>query len=115
MAGDGAYIDEIIDVHTDSLNSALTPGNMARITGNKIKVEGSDAAVDVWFVSEAAGNARTQVTENLGINKSNEIMALIPNLSAGTYTLAIVTQFSNETVLLKELRTIKAEAALTVA
>jgi hypothetical protein len=28
IAGDGAYIDEIIDVHTESLNSAITPGNI---------------------------------------------------------------------------------------
>jgi hypothetical protein len=113
-AGDGAYIDEIIDVHTDSLNSVLTPGGMVHITGNKIKVERSDPAVGVWFVSEATGNARTKVTENLGINKSTEVMALIPALSAGTYTLEIVTQYAGGT-LLKEARVIKAETALTVS
>ena len=114
VAGDGAYIDEIVDVHTDSLNSVLTPGGMAHIMGNKIKVEGSDPAVGVWFVSEAAGNARTKVTENLGLNKSAEIMALIPVLSAGTYILEIVTQYAGGTPL-KEPRTIKSEAALTVS
>ncbi|GHU82646.1 hypothetical protein FACS189468_7060 [Spirochaetia bacterium] len=112
-AGDGAYIDEIIDVHTDSLNSALTPGGMVRITGNKIKVEGSEAEVGVWLVSEAAGNARIRVSENLGVNKSAEIIALIPALSAGTYTLEIVTRYAGGTPL-KEPRTIKAETVLTV-
>ena len=101
-------------MHTDSLNSVLTPGNMAHILGNKIKVEGSDPAVGVWFVSEAAGNARTKVSENLGINKSTEIMALIPALSAGAYKLEIVTQYAGGTPL-KEPRTIKAETVLTVA
>jgi hypothetical protein len=114
VAGDGTYIDEIIDVHTDSLNSILTPGNMAHILGNKIKVEGSDPAVGVWFVSEAAGNARTKVSEHLGINKSTEIMALIPVLSAGTYKLEIVTQYAGGTPL-KEPRVITAEAVLTVS
>jgi hypothetical protein len=114
IAGDGAYIDEIIDVHTDSLNSALTPGNMAHILGNKIKVEGSDPAVGVWFVSEATGNARTKVGEHLGINKSTEIMALIPALSAGMYKLEIVTQYTNG-IPLKEPRTIQAESLLTVS
>ncbi|GMO55709.1 MAG: DNA-binding domain-containing protein [Treponemataceae bacterium] len=113
-AGDGAYIDEIIDVHTDSLNSVLTPGNMAHIMGSKIKVEGSDPAVGVWFVSQAAGNARTKVSENLGINKGTEIMALIPALSAGAYTLEIVTQYTNGTPL-KNPRTIQSESVLTVA
>lgn len=31
LAGDGAYIDEIIDIHTESMNSLLTPGNMIRV------------------------------------------------------------------------------------
>jgi hypothetical protein len=113
-AGDGAYIDEIVDVHTDSLNSVLTPGNMAHILGDKIKVEGSAPEVGVWFVSEADGNARTKVSENLGLNKGTEIMALIPTLSAGQYTLEIVTQYTRGGAALKDPRTIKAEAVLTV-
>jgi hypothetical protein len=113
VAGDGTYIDEIIDVHTDSLNSALTPGNMAHILGNKIKIEGSDPAIGVWFVSEAAGNVRIKVSENLGLNKGSEIMALIPALSAGMYKLEIVTQYTNG-IPLKEPRTIQAESLLTV-
>ena len=44
LAGDGTYIDEILDVHTESINSALTPGNMVHILGHKIKVEGEDSA-----------------------------------------------------------------------
>jgi hypothetical protein len=41
-------------------------------------------------------------------------MALIPNLSAGMYTLEIVTQYAGG-MSLKEPRTIKSEAALTVS
>jgi prolyl-tRNA synthetase len=40
-------------VHSGALNSTVTPGGMVHITGHKIKVEGSDAAVGVWFVSAA--------------------------------------------------------------
>jgi hypothetical protein len=102
-AGDSAYIDEIIDVHTDSLNGALTSGGMVHITGNKIKVEGSEAEAGVWLVSE-----------NLGVNKSAEVMALLPALSAGTYTLEIVTRDAGGTPL-KEPRTIRAGTVLTVS
>jgi hypothetical protein len=87
---------------------------MAHILGSKIKVEGSDPACGVWFVSQAAGSVRTKVTENLGLNKSAEIMALIPALSAGTYKLEIVTRVSGGAALLKEPRVIKAESVLTV-
>ena len=114
LAGDGAYIDEILDVHTESLNSALTPGNMVHILGHKIKVEGEDPACGVWFVNQA-DQSRAKITEHLGINRSAELFGLIPALAAGTYKLEIVTQFTGSGVLLKEPRTIKGESALTVA
>jgi hypothetical protein len=112
-AGDGAYIDEIADTHSQALNSALTPGNMARITGHKIKVEGEGQEIGVWFVNQADGG-RVKVTEPLGINRAAEVMTLIPALPAGKYKLEIVTRYSTGTILLKEPRTIKAEPELTV-
>ncbi|MDR2553001.1 MAG: DUF4469 domain-containing protein [Treponema sp.] len=113
LAGDGAYIDEILDVHTESVNSALTPGNMAQILGHKIKVEGDDPACGVWFVSQADGS-RIKVGERLGINRSAELFGIIPALPAGTYKLEVVTCFTNGTKPLKEARTITAEPVLTV-
>jgi hypothetical protein len=114
VAGDGAYIDEIVDVHTESVNSTITSGNMVHITGHKIKVEGEDAECGVWFVSQADG-ARVKISEHLGNNRTNEVLGLIPPLTAGTYKLEIVTRFSNGTTILKEPRIIRAEPALTVA
>ena len=113
LAGDSAYIDEIQDVHTESINSALTPGNMIHILGNKIKVEGEDPAVGVWFVSQADG-ARIKITEHLGVNRDTELFGLIPALTAGTYKVEVVTQASRGTAL-KEARVIRAEPVLTVA
>ncbi|GHU04597.1 hypothetical protein FACS1894147_09920 [Spirochaetia bacterium] len=114
IAGDGAFIDEITDVHTGSLNSTLTPGKMLHLTGHKIAIEGKGAEVGVWLVSQAGGNVRTKVAENLGINKGTELMAEIPALEAGKYKLEIVTQYSNGAILLKEPRVILAEPELTV-
>jgi hypothetical protein len=113
IAGDGAYIDEILDVHTEALNSALTPGNMIQILGNKIRVEGENPACGVWFVAKADG-ARVKITEHLGNNRSNELLGLIPPLASGTYQVEVVTQYSNGTTILKEPRIIKAEPELTV-
>ncbi|MDR2418029.1 MAG: DUF4469 domain-containing protein [Treponema sp.] len=113
LAGDGAYIDEIVDAHSAALNSVLTPGGMLHITGHKIKVEGDEADCGVWFVAEADG-ARTKVSENLGLNRATEVIAQIPALSVGAYRLEIVTRHSHGT-LLKEPRTIKAEPELSVA
>jgi hypothetical protein len=113
VAGDGAFIDEIQDVHSETLNSALTPGNMVRIMGHKIKVEGEESACGVWFVNQT-DQSRVQITEHLGINRPAEICGLIPPLAAGTWKLEVVTQYAGGTAL-KEPRVIKAEPGLTVS
>ena len=113
IAGDGAYIDEILDVHTESLNSVLTPLNMVHLLGHKIKVEGEDAECGVWFVNRVDGS-RTKITEHLGINRSSEVFGLIPALPAGEYTVEIVTRYSHGSVPLKTPRTIEAAPVLTV-
>ncbi|MHC6203779.1 DUF4469 domain-containing protein [Breznakiellaceae bacterium SP9] len=115
IAGDGAFIDEITDVHTDSLNSVLTPGKMIHILGHKVKVEGEGDTIGVWFVSQAEGNVRIKVTENLGINKAMELMAEIPALEAGQYKLEIVTKYSGGgSGVLKNPRVISAGPELSV-
>jgi hypothetical protein len=114
IAGDGAYIDEIIDVHTESVNSTITPGNMIHMVGHKIKVEGEDAEIGVWFVSQA-DNARVKISEHLGINRSTELVGEIPLLTAGAYKVEVVTRFSGGGMLLKEARVIKGEQILTIA
>jgi hypothetical protein len=93
IAGDGAYIDEIIDIHTDSVNSTITPGNMIHILGHKIKVEGEKDECGVWFVAQTDG-ARVKITERLGINRTTELVGAIPALAAGTYRLEVVTRYT---------------------
>ena len=113
-AGDGAYIDEIIDIHSESLNSALSPGGMIHIVGHKLKVAGDNPACGVWFVNAGDGS-RIKISEPLGINRTGELFGLIPPLAPQTCRLEVVTQFSNGTTLLKEPRTIKADPELLVS
>jgi hypothetical protein len=114
LAGDGAYIDEILDVHTESLNSVITPGNMIHITGHKIRVEGDDPACGVWFVAQADG-ARVAISEHLAVNRGAELVGAIPALTPGSYRLEVVTKYTHGTRPLKEARTIAAEPLLTVS
>ncbi|GHT92113.1 hypothetical protein FACS1894140_3690 [Spirochaetia bacterium] len=114
VAPDTAFIDEVIDVTTDSLNGVLTPGGQIHLLGHKIKVEGEEEAVGLWFVSQPAGNPRTKVAMNFSINKTSEIVATIPPLTAGIYSVEIVTRYSSGSVLLKEPRVITARPLLTV-
>jgi hypothetical protein len=113
LAGDGAYIDEIIDVHSEAVNSVLTPGNMVHITGHKIKIEGDESECGVWFIAQADG-ARVKITEHLGNNRGNELLGLIPPLTAGTYKVEVITRFSGGSTALKEARIITAGPVLTV-
>jgi hypothetical protein len=114
LAGDGAYIDEILDVHSETVNSVLTPGSMVHITGHKIKVEREGPEIGVWFAAKAGG-ARVKITEHLAVNRPAELVGAIPALASGAYTLEVVTQYSSGTTTLKEPRTIKAGPELTVA
>ncbi|MDR2516739.1 MAG: DUF4469 domain-containing protein [Spirochaetaceae bacterium] len=113
IAGDGAYIDEIQDVHSESLNSILTPGNMIHISGHKIKVDGEGPEIGVWFTAKADG-ARVKITGHLAVNRPAELVGVIPALTPGTYTMEVVTHYSSGTTTLKEPRSIKAGPELTV-
>jgi hypothetical protein len=113
IAGDGAYIDEIIDIHTESLNGVITPGNMVHILGHKIKVAGEEPEIGVWFVNQADGS-RTNIIEHLGINRSTELFGLAPALAAGNYRIEVVTRYSGGSSTLKEARVISAGPLLTV-
>ena len=112
LAGDGAYIDEVLDTYSGTCNSVLTPGGILRVIGHKIKVEGDDPDCGVWFEAVADGT-RTKATGNMGANHANEVVTLIPPLAAGAYKLLIVTRFTHGTPL-KEPRTIEAEPELKV-
>jgi hypothetical protein len=84
------------------------------ILGHKIKVEGDDPACGVWFVNQA-DNSRTKITEHLAVNRTSELVGVIPPLTAGTYRLEVVTQFSSGSFVLKDPRTITVPVVLTVA
>jgi hypothetical protein len=86
---------------------------MVHIMGHKIKVEGEGAEVGVWFVCQEDG-ARVKISERLGVNRSSEVVGLVPSLTAGTYKLEVVTRYTHGSVPLKEARVIKAEPLLTV-
>jgi hypothetical protein len=115
LAEVNGYIDEFIDVSTEAVNETLTPGGMFNISGHKIKLAGDNPEVGVYFIPEAGPDQRIKVAGNLAENTSVKLIGVIPpELAAGTYQLAVVTQFSGGSNLLKEPRTITFEGPLTV-
>jgi hypothetical protein len=110
------YIDEFIDVTTESVNETLTLGGMFNISGHKIKVAGDKPEVGVFFVSATDAAKRTKVEEHLAENTGSKVISMIPSaLTTGDYKLEVVTQYTVGGTLLKEPRVIESTFTLTVA
>ena len=117
---DGAFIGLVTDTATGATDGTITAGDDIRIEGDKIKIaqDASDTLstgnpdTGVFFVNEAG--AAIPVTRRLTQNDPKRIIARVPDLPAGMYTLRIVTRFSSGTQLLKEPRTIEYELPLII-
>lgn len=109
----GATIGLVTDTATELTDGSITVGDDILIEGEKIRIAGEAEGIGVFFV-DAAGKA-TQVTRRFTQNDPKAVLARVPaNLADGNYTLRIVTQFSNNSTLLKEPRTIEYERPLRV-
>jgi hypothetical protein len=108
------YIDEFIDVTTESVNETLTPGGMFSIAGHKLKVAGDNPEVGVYFVPEADPAGRVKVSGHLAENTASKLIGIVPALGAGKWKVEIKTQYTVGGTFLKEPRTIESRFVLTV-
>jgi hypothetical protein len=109
----GAFIGLVTDAATGKTDGTITAGDDIIIEGDKIRVApDGEAGLGVFFVS--ADGTETAVTHRLMQNDPKKVVARVPALAAGMYTLKIVTQFSNSAILLKQPRTIEYAQMLTV-
>lgn len=109
----GAYIGMVTDTATGLTDGTLTLNDDILIEGEKLKVapEGEDGS-GVFFV-DSAGQVHP-VTRRLTQNGPKKILARVPLLPDGEYTLRIVTRYSNGGTLLKEPRVIDYDRLLIV-
>jgi hypothetical protein len=108
------FIDEVVDIESESVGDLLTPKHNLRISGSKIRIAGENAENGVYFINQET-NERVKVQSKIPVNKPSELMVVIPALAAGSYKLEIVTQYgSNNKNLLKEPRTAVFERILSV-
>lgn len=114
MKKDVAGIYFCTDTFTQKADGSITPGKYIRIEGDRIKVVGDDSVIGVFFVS--ADGSKTFKAETPYIqNDPKTIIACVPSdLADGSYTLRIVTQFSQSNLLLKEPRTLVYDTPLQV-
>ena len=110
----GAYIGLVTDVASGKTDGTVTPNEDIIIEGDKIKVApDGETGLGVFFV--AADGAETAVTHRLAENNPKKVIARVPELTAGTYTLKIATRFTGGSTLLKEVRTITYSLPLAIA
>ncbi|MDR2194566.1 MAG: DUF4469 domain-containing protein [Treponema sp.] len=109
----GAFIGLITDVTTGKTDGTITPDEDVIVTGDKIKLLPEDeAGLGVFFVD--ANGTETRVTRKLTENLPKKLVFRVPSLAPGSYTLKVVTRFSNAQHLLNESRTITYEFPLIV-
>lgn len=115
LADASSIILQVKDIKSGTVNDILTPGRNLKVNGSKIKVAGDNPANGIFFVN-TTDNSRTQVeATDVVTNNPSELIVIIPALAAGTYTLEVVTQYTSNTVLLKEPRTAVFDKSLTVS
>jgi hypothetical protein len=113
-ADGGAIIGLVTDVLTGKTDGTVSPNGDVIIEGSKIKVYPTDdAAVGVFFTD--ADGTDIPLDYPLTENNPKRIVCRVPAaLSAGEYTLKIVTRFAGGNHQLKEERTIVYELPLKV-
>lgn len=103
-------IVEVKDVFSGKTNEALTPGGVAQLWGSNLKIAGDNEQNGLWFVPETGDPVKAEV---LVTNKPASLIAMIPQLPVGNYTIRIVTQYTGGN-LLKTSRTSFFEKKLAV-
>jgi hypothetical protein len=109
----GAFVGLVTDTTTGLADGTMTSGDDIMIDGDKLKIMPDDEqGLGVFFVN-TEGEA-TAVTRRLTQNTPKKILARVPELTAGQYTLRVVTRYTNGATLLKEPRVIDYDRPLVV-
>lgn len=109
----GAFIGLVTDAATGATDGTVTAGDDVIIEGDKLRVApDGEAGIGIFFVNEAW--EAVPVTHRLTQNDPKRIIARVPILAPGQYTLRVVTRFSTGAKTLKEPRTIEYDRPLIV-
>ena len=82
------------------------------ITGNLIKIAGDESVAGIFFVAE--DGTTKKISRRLTQNDPSKIIARVPALADGSYTLRIVTFYNSGSTLLKNVRTLEYKKKLIV-
>ncbi len=108
-----ACISLVTDVSTGLADGIITANQDILIKGNGLKIiPEEESGLGVYLIDQA-GDVHP-VTTPLKQNDSKTVIARVPDLLPGNYTLRITTRFTGSPALLKEPHTIEYEKLLMV-
>ena len=95
---DTIYITGVQDCSNNIKDGHITPGRNFRITGSRIRIEGTDEKVGITF-RNLADDTVTKVTSDMfGTNNPSELIFIAPTgLADGEYEMTLTTQYSGNT------------------
>jgi hypothetical protein len=110
----GAYIGLVTDVSTAKIDGTITPNDDIIIEGEKIKIYPErEESLGVFFINEYG--EEFPVNHRLLQNDPKKVIARVPDLRSGLYTLKLVTKYtSSGKITLKQARTIQYNMTLKV-
>ena len=112
VKGDVARISLVTDTLTGLTDGTITPNEDIMITGNLIKIAGDESVAGIFFVAE--DGTTKKISRRLTQNDPSKIIARVPALADGSYTLRIVTFYNSGSTLLKNVRTLEYKKKLIV-
>ena len=115
IADNAGYIDSFTDFEEESVNSLFLPGNQFAIHGHKIKLDGNDPEVGLYFVPVDDPSKAVKVTR-LAENSPSRITGIAPNTEPAYNRIEIRTQYSGSAdKTLKKPRIIKSAFIIEAA
>lgn len=104
--GSTMYVAGGTDTATRAPGFTATAGRNYTLTGQRIKIAGTDPAVGITL-TDAEGKVTRITDDMIALNEPSRLIFLIPaGLADGAYTLTVTTQFVNSKQLLKTPRSI---------
>ncbi|MDR2147247.1 MAG: DUF4469 domain-containing protein [Tannerella sp.] len=84
-------IQEVKDSVSNTVNAKLTQRGVVEVRGYNLKIDGDSPACGLWFIDQNGAETKAGVIVE---NKPARIIALIPDLPAGSYQVKVVTQYA---------------------
>jgi DNA-binding domain/Domain of unknown function (DUF4469) with IG-like fold len=102
---------EVKDAVSGKVNEVLTPGGVLQVWGNNIRIAGDNSEVGLWFVPESGSAVKAGVVVT---NKPSNLIAMIPALAPGNWTVKVATQYTSGGTLLSSPRTSTFDKVLAI-